>query len=89
MIGTREYILHKENKVRPIVTDFPEAFDTLNNNLLFEIKTYGSDKNALTLIQSHFSNRHKIRIKIGDTFSKWKKDLNRRATSFYSWSSIF
>ena len=54
MIGTWEYMLHKENKVRAIVMDFPEIFDTLNHNLLFEIKTSGFDKNALTLTQSHF-----------------------------------
>ena len=73
MHGTWEYMLHKENKVRAIVMNFPEAFDTLNHHLLCKIKTYGFDKNTLTLIQSYFSYRHQIIIKIGDTFSKWKK----------------
>ena len=63
----------QRNKIRAIVMDFLEAFDTLEHNLLCKIKTYGLDKNALTLIQSNFSNRHQIIIKIDDKFSKWKK----------------
>ena len=63
----------QRNKIRAIVMDFLEAFDTLEHNLLCKIKTYGLDKNALTLIQSNFSNRYQIIIKIDDKFSKWKK----------------
>ena len=73
MIETCEYLLNKENKFRAIVMDFLKAYGTLNHNLLRKIKTYGFDKNALTLIQSYFSNRHQIIIKIGDTFSKSKR----------------
>ena len=73
MIGTWEYMLHKENKFRPIVKDFLQAFDTLNHNLLCKIKTYVFHKNALTLIQSYFIILHQILIEIGDKFSKWKK----------------
>ena len=63
----------QRNKIRAIVMVFLEALDTLEHNLLCKIKTYGLDKNTLTLIQSNFSNRHQIIIKIDDKFSKWKK----------------
>ena len=43
--------------------DFPKAFDTLNGNLMRQVKTYGFDENILTLIQSYFSNRHEKIIK--------------------------
>ena len=56
----------QNNKVRAIVMDFPEAFFTLNHNLLCKIETYGFDKKVLTLIQSYFLNRHQIIIKICD-----------------------
>ena len=73
MIGAWAYMLNKGNKVGAIVMDFPKAFETLDQNLLSKIEAYGFDTNALTLIQSYFSNRHQIMIKIGDKFSKWKK----------------
>ena len=52
----------QNNKVRAIVMDFPEVFFTLKHHLLRKIKTYGFDKNLLTLIQSYFLNRHQIII---------------------------
>ena len=73
MIGAWVYMLNKGNEVGAIVMDFPKAFETLDQNLLSKIEAYGFDTNALTLIQSYFSNRHQIMIKIGDKFSKWKK----------------
>ena len=53
--------------------DLSKAFDSLNHNLLLsKLKRYGSHTNALTFIQSNFSNRHQ-RTKVGDKFNKWKK----------------
>ena len=73
MIETWCSMLHKSYKVRTIVMDLSNAFDTLNHNLLlFKLKTYGFDTNALTFIQSYFSNKHQ-RTNIGDKFSKWQK----------------
>ena len=51
--------------------DLSKAFDTLNYNLLLcKLKAYGFNKNALTFIESYFTNR---RTKVGDKFSKWRK----------------
>ena len=73
MISAWDYMLNKENKVGAIVLDFPKVFDTLSHNFLCKVKAYGFDTNTLTLIQSYFSNRHQIIIKMGDEFSKWQK----------------
>ena len=64
-------MLIKGNKVGVIIMDLSKAFDTLNHNLLLcKLKAYGFNKNALTFIQSYFTNR---RTKVGDKFSKWRK----------------
>lgn len=53
-------ILNQSIKVEAIVTSLSKALDTLNRNLfLCKLKAYGLDTNALTLIQSHFSNIRK------------------------------
>ena len=53
-------ILNQSIKVEAIVTSLSKALDTLNYNLfLCKLKAYGLDRNALTLIQSHFSNIRK------------------------------
>ena len=63
----------KSNKVGAIVMDLSKAFDKLNHNLLLcKLKAYGFDTNALTFLQSNFSNRHQ-RTKVGDKFSKQQK----------------
>ena len=60
----------KSNEVGVIVMDLSKAFDKLNHNLLLcKLKAYGFDTNALTFLQSNFSNRHQ-RTKVGDKFSK-------------------
>ena len=41
-----------------MVMDLLKAFDKLNHNHFFcKLKTYGFNTNALTFIQSYFSNR--------------------------------
>ena len=53
--------------------DLSKALDTLNYNvLLCKLKAYDFDINALTFIQSYFSNRHQI-TEVGDKFSNWWK----------------
>ena len=70
MIETWRAMLNKGNKVGAIVMDLCKAFDTLNHNLLLcKLKAYGFNKNALTFIQSYFTNRHQ-RTKVGDKLSK-------------------
>ena len=50
----------KKKKVAAIVMDFSKAFDMLNHNLLlYKLKTYVFDTNALTLVESRFSSKHK------------------------------
>ena len=70
MIETWRVVLNKGSKVGVIIMDLSKAFDTLNHNLLCKLKAYGLNKNALTFIQSYFTNRHQRR-KVGDKFSKW------------------
>ena len=66
-------MLNKGNKVGAIITDLLKAFDTLNYNLLLcKLKAYRFNKNALTFIQSYFTNKHQ-RTKKEDKFSKWQK----------------
>ena len=66
-------ILNKGNKAVAITMHLSKAFDALNDKLLIcKSKAYGCNKNALTLIQSYFTDRHQ-RKKVGDTFSKWQK----------------
>ena len=73
MIETWRAMLNKGNKVGAIIMDLSKAFDTLNHNLLLcKLKAYGFNKNALTFIQSYFTNRHQ-RTKVGDKFNKWQK----------------
>ena len=70
---TRCSTLNKGNKVGAIVMEFSKAFDTLNQYLfLCKLKADSFDKNALTVIQSYFPNRHQ-KTKLGDKFSKWQK----------------
>ena len=89
MIETWRSVLNRGTKVGTIVMDLSKAFDRLNHNLLLcKLKAYGFDTNALTFIQSYFSNRHQ-RAKVGDKFSKWQKSLNRRASRLYPWPSTF
>ena len=72
MIETWLGMLNKGNKVGAIIMNLSRAFDTLNHNLLLcKLKAYGFNKNALTFIQSYFTNRHQ-RTKVADTFSKWQ-----------------
>ena len=72
MIGTWRAMLNKGNIVGVIIMDFSKAFDKLNHNLLlWKLKAYGFNKNALTFIQSYFTNRHQ-RAKVGNKFSKWQ-----------------
>ena len=50
----------KKKEVAAIVMDFSKAFDMLNHNLLlYKLKTYVFDTNALTLVESRFSSKHK------------------------------
>ena len=73
MIETWRAMLNKGNKVGAIIMDLSKAFDTLNHNLLLcKLKAYSFNKNALTFIQSYFTNRHQ-RTKVGDKFSKWQR----------------
>ena len=51
-------MLKKGNKVEALVLNLSKAFDTLNHNLLCELKAYGFDTTALTLFQNYFSNGH-------------------------------
>ena len=75
-------------KVGATVMNLSKAFDTLNHNLLCELKAYSFDINALAFIQSSFSNNHQ-RTKVGDKFSKLAKNLNRRASKLYPLSPTF
>ena len=60
MIETSDFTLNKLSKVAVIVMDFSKVFDTLNHNLLLcKLRAYGFDTNALNLIQSCFSKKHK------------------------------
>ena len=73
MIETWRAMLNKGNKVGAIIMDLSKAFDTLNHNLLLcKLKAYGFNKNALTFIQSYFTNRYQ-RAKVGDKVSKWQR----------------
>ena len=73
VIETWRAMLNKSNKVGAIIMDLSKAFDTLNHNLLLcKLKAYGFNKNALTFIQSYFTNRYQ-RKKVGDKFSKWQR----------------
>ena len=73
MIETWRAILNKGNKIGAIIMDLSKSFDKLNHNLLpCKLKAYGFNKNALTFIQSNFTNRHQ-RTKVGDKSSKWQK----------------
>ena len=75
MIETCRFIINEGNKVGAIVMNLSKAFDTLNHNLFIcKLKVYGFDTNALTFIQSYFSNRYQ-RIKVPGKFSKWQKIL--------------
>ena len=48
-------MLNKGNKVGTIVIDPSKALDTLNHDLiLYNLKAYGFDTNALTFIQAIF-----------------------------------
>ena len=71
MIETWRAMLNKSNKVGATTMDLSKAFDTLNHNLLL-CKAFCFDKNAFTINQSYFTNRHQ-RTKVGDKFSKWQK----------------
>ena len=72
-IETWRSILNKAKKGLAIAIDLSKAFDTLSYNLLlYKLIAYGFDTNALTFIQSHFSNRRQRR-NVGDKFSKWQK----------------
>ena len=73
MIETWRSMLNKGIKVRPILMDFSKPFDMPNHNFfLCKLKACGFDTNALTFIQSYFSNRHQ-KIKAGDKFREWQK----------------
>ena len=53
--------------------DLSKAFDRQNQNLVLrKLKAYTFDTNALTFIQSYFSNRHQ-KTKLGNKLSKWQK----------------
>ena len=83
IIGTWDYMLKEGNKIRAIVMDSSKAFDTLNHNLLCKLIAYGFDVNALTLIQSHLSNRYQIRRYI------WQMTIFGKWQMVYPCSSIF
>ena len=86
LIETWRAMLNKGNKVRAIIMDLSKAFNTLNHNLLLcKLKAYHFNKNALTFIQSYFTNRYQ-RTKVGDKFSKWQR---ASTGGFHSWSFIF
>ena len=74
IIETWHAMLNNGNKIGVIVMDLSKAFfDTLNHNLLCcKMKANVFDANALTFIQSFFSNRHQ-RVRVCDKFSKWQK----------------
>ena len=73
MIENWRAMLNKGNKLGVTIMNLSKAFDTLNHNLLLcKLKAYGFNKNALTFIQSYFTNRHQ-RTKVGDKFSIWQK----------------
>ena len=73
LLKTWRAMLNKGNKIGAIIMDLYKAFGTLNHNLLLcKLKAYGFNKNALTFIQSYFTNRHQ-RTKVGDKFNKWQK----------------
>ena len=72
MIETWRVMQNKGNKIGAITIDLSKVFDTLNHNLLLcKLKAYGFNKNALTFIQSYFTNRYQ-RTKVRDKFSKWQ-----------------
>ena len=87
-IGTWDSMLNKGDKVRAIVIIFSKVFDTLNHSLLCKLKAYGFDTNALTFIQSYWSNRHQI-INVGDRFSKWQKISTGVPQGSILWPTIF
>ena len=89
MIKTWCFALNKGNKVGGIVLDLLKA--TLNHNLLFcKLKTYGFITNALTFIQSCFSNRHQ-RTKVGISWvnSKTSTDVRHGSVSGPLFLNIF
>ena len=54
-----------------LLTDLSKAFDCLVHDLLIaKLNAYGSDYNALSLINNYLSDT-KQRTKIGEAFSKW------------------
>ena len=70
MTETWRAMLNKGSKIGVIIMDLFKAFDTLNHNLLLcKLKAYGVYRNALTFIQSYFTNRHQ-RTKLGDKSGK-------------------
>ena len=69
--------------------DHSKPFGTLNQNLLLsKLNDYGFDTNALTFIQSYFSNKHQ-RTKVGPKFRRWQKNLSRRPSRLYPWPPTF
>ena len=58
MIEIWRAMLSKGSKVGVNIMDLSKAFKTLNHNLLLcKLKAYSFNKNALTFIQSYFTNR--------------------------------
>ena len=94
MIKTWRAMLNKGSNVGAIIMDLSKAFDSLNHNLLLcKLKAYGFNKNALTFIQSYFTNRHQ-RIKVRDKIGKWQNistDVPQGSIlgPFSTFSSIF
>ena len=73
MIEKWKTILNKKLKVSAHFMDLLKTFETLDHSLLLaKLRTYGSDTNSLSFIQSYLKNRIQ-RCKIEDDFSNWRE----------------
>ena len=65
-------MLDKGELVAVVSMDLSKAFDVIQHNLLLaKLKAYGVGERSFALFKDYLSGRQQ-RVKIGDTFSKWK-----------------
>ena len=66
-----ERAVYSGQKVGPLLTDLPKAFDCLDHKLLIaKLDTYRFSLPALKLVHHYLSNRTQ-RTKVNETFSSW------------------
>ena len=89
MIETWKTKLNSVPKVGVIYLDLPEAFDSLNHELLIsKLICCGLDEHAVEFFRSYPSNRYQC-CKINNTIGDWRKLIaGRFVTGIYTGSII-